>query len=328
MRLDYGQLQREAAENGFQAEPFEKVLQLLDLLDTLRGHPFLADRLALKGGTALNMFLSDLPRLSVDIDLNYIGAPERETMLAERPKIEDAVQAVCGRQGLRVRRMPEAHAGGKWRLSYNRALGGTGTLELDLNFLMRSTLWPPTGKDSPTLLDLTAQNIPVLDIHELAAGKLSALFSRSSSRDLFDVSRILGRSDLDNRKLRFGFVVYGAMSRRDWRTVSAEDVTIEPGEATSRLLPLLRSELIPERSAIQAWCDRLTEQCRDSLSRILPFESEEQEFLERINGHGEICPDLMTDDPGMQEILAAHPALLWKARNVSNFRQGQGENGV
>lgn len=323
MRLDPGQLQREAAENGFQAEPFEKAVHLLDLLDTLSGHPFLTDRLVLKGGTALNMFMFDLPRLSVDIDLNYIGALDRETMLAERPKIEEAIQAVCRRQGLRVRRVPDDHAGGKWRLSYDRAQGDTGTLELDLTFLMRTPLWPPARIDSPALLGLTAHNIPVLDKHELAAGKLSALFSRSSSRDLFDVSRILGRDDLDDRKLRFGFVVYGAMSRRDWRTVSEDDVAIEPAEAKSRLLPLLRSEYIPERSAIQAWCDRLTEQCRDSLSRILPFEPVELEFLERINGHGEICPDLITDDTGMQEILASHPALLWKARNVREFRKGE-----
>ena len=322
MRLDPVQLQREAAETGFQAGPFEKILQLLDLLDTLRGHPFLADRLVLKGGTALNIFLSDLPRLSVDIDLNYIGASDRETMLAERPRVEEAIQAACRRQGLRVRRVPEDHAGGKWRLSYERAQGGTGSLELDLTFLMRTALWPPVRKDSPALLDITARNIPVLDIHELAAGKLSALFSRSSSRDLFDVSRILTRTDLDNRKLRFGFVVYGAMSRRDWRTVSVENIDLEPGEVKSRLLPLLRSEYIPERGEIKTWCSHLVEECRDSLSRILPFEPEEQEFLERINGHGEIQPDLLTDDSGMQELLATHPALLWKVINVRSHLEG------
>jgi len=321
LRLDYSQLQREAAENGFQTEPFEKVVQLLDLLNILNGHPFLAERLVIKGGTALNIFLSDMPRLSVDIDLNYIGALELETMLAERPRIEEAIQAVCERQGLRVRRVPEEHAGGKWRLSYDRAQGSTGSLELDLTFLMRTPLWPPFRRDSPTFLDLAAQDIPVLDIHELAAGKLSALFSRSSSRDLFDVSRLLTRSDLDDRKLRFGFVVYGAMSRRDWRTVSQEDIEFEADEVKSGLLPLLRSEHIPERGEIKTWFSRLLEECRDSLSRILPFEPEELEFLERINGHGEIRPDLMTDDAGMQEILASHPALLWKAMNVRNHRK-------
>jgi len=52
---------------------------------------------ALKGGTALNLFLLDMPRLSVDIDLNYLGA-DRDTMLADLPRVQQAVVAVCGRR--------------------------------------------------------------------------------------------------------------------------------------------------------------------------------------------------------------------------------------
>jgi len=44
-----------------------------------------------KDGTALNLFHFDVPRLSVDIDLNYVGAIDRDTMLAEKPKAEQAV---------------------------------------------------------------------------------------------------------------------------------------------------------------------------------------------------------------------------------------------
>jgi len=49
---------------------------------------------ALKGGTALNVFHLQLDRLSVDIDLNYVGALDRDTMLKERPKIEEALQRI------------------------------------------------------------------------------------------------------------------------------------------------------------------------------------------------------------------------------------------
>ena len=80
-------------------------------------------RIALKGGTALNLFVLDVPRLSVDIDLNVVGAVERETMLSERPKVEQALGAVCSRLGLQVRRAPGEHAGGKWRLAYSSSFG-------------------------------------------------------------------------------------------------------------------------------------------------------------------------------------------------------------
>ena len=142
MRLALEDLQREAAASGFQAETLEKAIRLLSLLEALRSHPYLRTRLALKGGTALNLFVFDVPRLSVDIDLNYVGALDREVMLAERPKVEEAIQAACSREDLVVRRVPGEHAGGKWRLTYRDTSGRPGNLELDVNFLLRGPLWP------------------------------------------------------------------------------------------------------------------------------------------------------------------------------------------
>ena len=68
-----------------------------------------------------------LPRLSVDIDLNYVGGADRATMLAERPRVEQALEQVFGRSGLAVKKSPTEYAGGKWRLSYTTALGRSGT---------------------------------------------------------------------------------------------------------------------------------------------------------------------------------------------------------
>jgi hypothetical protein len=140
MRLTANELAREAAASGFQTEPLEKVILLLELLEAIRSHPFLKERVALKGGTALNLFRFDVPRLSVDIDLNYTGAVDRDGMLADRPKIEQALHAVCGRVGVQPRRVPLDHAEGKWRLNFNRVAGGTSTLEIDVNFLLRAPL--------------------------------------------------------------------------------------------------------------------------------------------------------------------------------------------
>ncbi len=123
MKLGADEIAATAASLGFRPDSLEKVFRLLSLLEALRTNTFLRQRIALKGGTALNLFLFDVPRLSVDIDLNYVGAGERETMLADKPKLEQAIQAVCRREGLTVRRMPTEHAGGKWRLSYTNTAG-------------------------------------------------------------------------------------------------------------------------------------------------------------------------------------------------------------
>ena len=96
----------------------EKVIHLVNLLNMLNVHPYLKGKWVLKAGTALNLFLHDVPRLSVDIDLNYVGALDRERMLEERPTIEQAAHAVFSREGFIVRRAPTKHAGGKWILGY------------------------------------------------------------------------------------------------------------------------------------------------------------------------------------------------------------------
>src|SRR4051812_46477599 len=106
MTFGADEIQQTAAALGFRPESLEKAFRLLSLLEAIKSHPFLRSRVALKGGTALNLFLFELPRLSVDIDINYVGAQDRTTMLAERPKLEEAIQAVCSRERLTVRRAP------------------------------------------------------------------------------------------------------------------------------------------------------------------------------------------------------------------------------
>jgi len=326
VRIGLEDLQREAAATGFLAETLEKALRLLSLLEALRSHPYLRTRLALKGGTALNLFIFDTPRLSVDVDLNYVGALDREAMLAERPKVEQAVQAVCGREGLVVKRVPGEHAGGKWRLTYPAAAGQSGNLELDVNFLLRASLWSTALVDSRVLGSYRAEGVRMLDLHELAAGKLAALLSRTASRDLFDTRELLQRNDLDATKLRLGFVVYGAANRKDWRTVSVDNVKVDLAELRSQLLPTLRTATLPAPKEVAAWGERLVSECRDLLSDVLPLTAAEREFVERLNDRGEIVPELLTDDGAMQTTLREHPALRWKAVNVRK-RRGLNEEG-
>ena len=66
-----------------------------------------------------------------------------------------------------------------------------------------------------------------MDIHELAAGKLATLFSPSSGQRSVRAHQILQRKDLVIDKLRLAFVVYGAMNRKDWRTISFGDISYD-----------------------------------------------------------------------------------------------------
>ena len=319
MRVSPERLALEAEATGFQPDVLEKAVQLLGLLDAIRSHPFLVGKLALKGGTALNLFVFDVPRLSVDIDLNYVGAEATESMLDERPRIEEAMQAVFSREDLGIRRIPGEHAGGKWSLRYPAASGQSGRIDVDINYMYRVPLWPATAMDSQPVGSWRATDIPVVDKHELAAGKLAALLTRRRARDLFDSSLILSIGGLDVAKLRTAFVVYGAGVRRDWRTVSIEDVAFDPEELSSQLVPALRGGGMQGVDAA-AYGDNLVHSCRRALSELLPFNDEEQAFLDLLLDAGEIRANLLTGDAALQERIQVHPLLKWKAQNVRSYK--------
>lgn len=114
-----------------------------------------------------------MPRLSVDIDLNYIGAGDRASMLVDRPRVELALQQVAGRMGLTVKRAPTEHAGGKWRLSYVTALGRPAQLIPMLKLNVRpakseivnwtKTLVRETRELMASVLPLTRQEMEFLE---------------------------------------------------------------------------------------------------------------------------------------------------------------------
>lgn len=320
MKISLEKLTSEAEATGFRPDVLEKVAHLLGLLNALQSHPFLKGKLVLKGGTALNLFLFDVPRLSVDIDLNYVGAADREIMLTERPKVEQALQAVFSRENFNVRRMPEEHAGGKWSLRYDSASGQTGNLEVDLNFMFRVPLWPVTICDSHSVGTWRATGIPVLDRHELAAGKLAALLARKQARDLFDSHRILRLDNLDRHLLRIGFVVYGAMNRKDWRSVTAEDVDIDAAEMARQLIPTLRATAAEDLPKSAEYGTRLVMKCREGLSALLPFTDSERSFLDALLDRGVIDATILTADASLQQRIQGHPLLAWKALNVRRHK--------
>ena len=93
-------------------------------------------------------------------------------MLDERPRIEQVLQAVCHREGLGMRRMPDEHSGGTWRLRYTSLAGRPANLEVDLNFLLRLPLWPIAPMVSRAVCSHQALRIHALNRNELAGGRL------------------------------------------------------------------------------------------------------------------------------------------------------------
>lgn len=318
MILSKQQLQKESILTGFKLEHLEKVFLLMELLSDFATFPQLANKIVLKGGTALNLFFFNLPRLSVDIDLNYIGHTDREAMLADKPLVEAAIAAICERKGFILDRNPGRHAGGKMIWRYPSALGRMGNLEIDLNFMYRQPLWPIEFKSSCIVGSHQIHNIPVLDAHELSAGKLIALIDRKTGRDIFDAYHLLTKFPLEDKKLRLALVIYSAISRKvDLRKTTVDDINVNMIDLKNRLIPLLKKPSISDAKSLSSWAENLIRETQKAFKRLLPLADREKKFLTSLFEQGNIQPELLCDDEPLMQNIHLHPALKWSAQQFN-----------
>lgn len=318
MILSKERLIKEQNTTGYRQEMIEKVVWLIQVLNSIAEDSFLKTRLVLKGGTALNLFHFDLPRLSVDADLNYIGSLDREEMLRERPEIEIRMQQLLQRLGLTLARNPQAHAGGKMTWRYPSALGSQGNIEIDLNFMYRIPLLTIEKKDSVMLANQQSLQMPILDLHELAAGKLVALLDRSAGRDFFDAYHLFQHQNLKIEKLRDCFVAYAAMScKKDFLAVAVNDIDVDKTDIQNKLLPVLKQNFNKNFSSIAEWIQHVLEEVKKGYAKLLPFNENEKTFIKNIRKNGVVQPELFIQDQEMMNRAKFHPALLWAASSVS-----------
>jgi predicted nucleotidyltransferase component of viral defense system len=309
------QLEQDAASVSFRPEMVEKALTALSLLEAFVAHPYLRERFAVKGGTAINLFYFPLPRLSVDLELNYLGSGNEKETDGERTQMIAALRAACQKTGLLLYEPRKEHNCWTWETSYRSPLVGQGGLSINLHFLFRRPLWPILLHSSQPFACRGVVSAPVTDLHELAAEKIVALFCRKVSVDLFDAHTLLEQKGLDQQRLRLGFVLFGAMNERDWRTIKVQDVSFRSEEFRTRLVPLLRKETLQD-TKIETYSDRITEECRSSLAAVLPLQEQEHEFLDRLLDYGELRGELLTQDAAMVERINRHPGLTWKGETV------------
>ena len=314
-------LQRIAAETRLPAATLEKVLRLLDVLQAIAEDRDLKTRVALKGGTALNVFHLRLDRLSVDIDLNYVGAVDRAAMEADRPLVDEALLRLLEAQGYQVRRQPPGHAGGKWVARYGSALGGGASIEVDLNYMARGPLFGVQTMTSTPLGGVSATGIAVLDLHEVVAGKLVALLDRRAARDLFDARRILETQTLDWSLVRVGVLAWGAAGRRDWREASLDDIGGDPRELRQKLAICLPQDFFEAAGGVDRWIADSVAICRAGLAPLFERTVGEAAFLDRLLDAGEVDPSGLAASDAVKARVAAMPMLAWKAQNVRTHLQ-------
>lgn len=301
---------------GFNEGLIEKILRLEDLLKDIYRHPYLKTRLLLKGGTALNFCYFDRPRLSVDIDFNYIGSLNAKKMIKERVIVDEAITRIVEDKDYRISKEPgKEHAGGKWRLSYRNTWNTNQIIELDINYLYRMPVGLPQNITFKTLSSIDAFKISIVSKEELFAGKIVACLSRVAARDLFDVANIVKYKDYYNKNfLRKIVILFGAAQREDFREITVEKINrISDNEINNSL-----SQLLPQNVSVER--EKLFQKIIPFLEDILNFRASEKEFLDRYLDQADYRPEILFSEyPNLISNLEKHPVLLWKVLNIKKY---------
>lgn len=313
--MDAAGLSRLAGRTGFPEATLDRVLRLHALVQDIAVHPLLREALALKGGTALNLFFGEPARLSVVLDFNYVGSPERSVMERDRPIVEKAVCEIGRAQGYRVQLSAEAHAGRK--IYFDSQEGGTPArrVEVDLNYLHRvplyaleaRSMWHPDGAASRAL--------PLMSLEEICAGKVCAMLDRGLPRDLFDVVRLSERaSELwTGPRFRIAFLALaGALPK----PLNAYEGPLRSGAMEAAVQQQLWPMLVP---AARTSAAVLLEAAQRAVTPLLRLTPAEQEFHDRLHA-GVLAPALLApDDEELAGRISRHPVLRWKAQNAREF---------
>lgn len=275
------------------------------LLDTAP-HVFRSPRFALKGGTALNLFVHDMPRLSVDIDVVYADhTPDRAEAMKE---ISDAL-AECTRRldavGIRSAFL-RTNAGDEVKILVQR---GKCQVKVEVNFVFRGTVLPIQTRSLATSaaeLFTTDLSLPVLAEPELYGSKLVAALDRQHPRDFFDVRGLFQTTGLTPEVVEC-FVCYLAGHNRPIHEVLFSrdiDLTV-PYE--SELQGMTREavsldELLATRERLRA-------------ELFVALTAEQKQFLISLAA-GE--PDWKLMECGH---LAQMPAIRWKLENLTRLKK-------
>ncbi|MCI0484035.1 MAG: nucleotidyl transferase AbiEii/AbiGii toxin family protein [candidate division NC10 bacterium] len=312
MRYSREYLERLAAQTGYRPDALEKVLRLERFLNQISRHPFLGTRLVLKGGTAVNLFFyGKAPRLSVDLDFNYIGALDREKMLHERADVERALEQIAVGEGYKIQRGAEEHAGRKFFLGYWSGLGTQDRIEVDLNYMFRVSLVPVELREGWTPDPDSPCRVRVAGLEEVMAGKLVAFLDRVAAKDLYDVATFVSDPPPhDTNLLRSLFVALSGTLPRALTTYGLEHLEAFTQKVLEiELAPFLREGEPVEIAALKS-------SVAPTLSKLLALSAGEREYVERLQWGGFLPERVVGSRADLLDLLRGHPALLWKIENA------------
>jgi len=303
-------LGKQAKELGFVRDTYEKVCRLTEILKFFENDTILGNSLALKGGTAINLTIFNLPRLSVDIDLDFSKNVTRDEMITTRLVINDRIEKFMKANGyLLSPKSKQYHALDSFVYEYSNSGGMKDNIKVEINYMLRchvleieqryfESSWEPAG-------------VSVLSVApiEIFASKIVALINRTAPRDLYDIYNLVKFGLIDETEeplLRKCVVFYSAIGAEsppfEFQFNTIDQVT--QNRIKTDLYPILRNkdrfDLKTAQLQVKAW-----------LESLLNLEDNEYEFLNAFRNKT-YQPELLFESIEIVERIRNHPMALWK----------------
>lgn len=283
----------------------DQVRLLMEVLPHVAAQPCFA----LKGGTAINFFHRDLPRLSVDLDLTYLPVEDRDTSLANIHKALTLVASDIEQSMPGASVQPRRLGGTDYRIALLVRRRET-QVKVEVNATIRGSVHPPRRLEAANRVRSQFGEAAMLTLafEELYAGKLCAALDRQHPRDLFDVKGLLDHEGLGS-ELKDTFLVYLLSHRRPMAELLA------PTEAD---IKRLFSEEFVGMSLNKVALDDLL-QARSTLVTEIHarLTDTDREFLLSVKG----------GDPDWAQFAypeARHlPAVRWKLHNLARMTRAR-----
>lgn len=266
---------------------------------------FVDDTFALKGGTAINLFVRDMPRLSVDLDLVFPDhtLPRDEALV----HINEAVRRAAERlKKVGFQTHAPAAAEGETKLLVRR---GSVQVKIEVNFVMRGTVRPvrqaslTSSARDVLMADL---EIPVVSLEDVYGGKLVAALDRQHPRDLFDVMQLFAHEGI-TPAIRRAFVVYLSCSNRPLHEVLFPPMRDIRHDYKFNFLGMTAEPV--QLDALLAARERLVREIQ------LGLDEEERRFL----------LSLVAGTPEWELLGIDHveqlPGVRWKLQNLAQLRK-------
>lgn len=304
------ELGKAAKDRGFVRDTFEKVLRLKEILRYFNEDEYLRKHLVLKGGTAINMTIFNLPRLSVDIDMDFTPNYSKEDTEVARKKITEHLLRYMQDEGYHLSESSRhSHSLDSFLFQYQNAGGNRDNIKVELNYSLRSHIFEPVKRKIVTDAFEDSMEIRTLEPMEIFAAKANALMSRAAARDLYDFNNMIfyGLFDESEYELFRKCIIFYA-------SISAEVInkTFDTSAVDRLDFSKIRRDLFPVlRKKDNFNLEERKTAAKKFIEKLMILTPQEKEYLNAFESK-EYKPELLFTDEMILNNIQNHPMAVWK----------------